>query len=83
MKYVSINFGYMLPAMKRRTSMYLDRDLVDAAAAALGTEKTTETVHEAMREVVARARRRKLAARDLPDLTPEAIEAMRRARASA
>jgi Arc/MetJ family transcription regulator len=72
----------MLRAMKRRTSMYLDRDLVNAAAAALGTKKTTETVHEAMRDVVGRARRRKLAARDLPDLTPEAIEAMRRARVS-
>ena len=46
----------------------------------LGTEQTTETVHAAMRDVVARAKRRRLAARDLPDLTPEAVEEMRKPR---
>jgi Arc/MetJ family transcription regulator len=60
--------------------MNLDFALVSEAAAVLGTEQTTETVHAAMRDVVARARRRRLAARDLPDLTPEAVEEMRQPR---
>jgi Arc/MetJ family transcription regulator len=60
--------------------MNLDFALVSEAAAVLGTEQTTETVHTAMRDVVARARRRRLAARDLPDLTPEAVEEMRQPR---
>jgi len=37
----------------KRTSMFLDRDLVTQAASALGTENVTETVHAAMRHVVA------------------------------
>ncbi len=37
----------------KRTSMFLDRDLVTQAASALGTESVTETVHAAMRHVVA------------------------------
>jgi Arc/MetJ family transcription regulator len=37
----------------KRTSMFLDRDLVSRAASALGTDGVTETVHAAMRHVVA------------------------------
>jgi Arc/MetJ family transcription regulator len=37
----------------KRTSMFLDRDLVEKAAEALGTAGTTETVHAALRQVVA------------------------------
>ena len=37
----------------KRTSMFLDRDLVTQAAGALGTKGVTETVHAAMRHVVA------------------------------
>ena len=37
----------------KRTSMFLDRDLVTRAAGALGTKGVTETVHAAMRHVVA------------------------------
>ena len=37
----------------KRTSMFLDRDLVEQAEAALGTKGVTETVHAAMRQVVA------------------------------
>jgi Arc/MetJ family transcription regulator len=37
----------------KRTSMFLDRDLVMQAASALGTTGATETVHAAMRHVVA------------------------------
>jgi Arc/MetJ family transcription regulator len=60
--------------------MYLDFDLVEATAATLGTARTTDTVHEAMRDVVARSKRNSLARRDLPDLTPEAVEEMRKVR---
>jgi Arc/MetJ family transcription regulator len=64
--------------MVRRTNINLDMDLVDEAARELGTRRTTDTVHQALREVVARARRGRLAQRDFEDLTPEALEAMRR-----
>jgi Arc/MetJ family transcription regulator len=37
----------------KRTSMFLDRELVTQAAGALGTKGVTETVHAAMRHVVA------------------------------
>jgi Arc/MetJ family transcription regulator len=64
--------------MVRRTNINLDMDLVEEAAQELGTHRTTDTVHQALREVVARARRMRLAQRDFDDLTPEALEAMRR-----
>ena len=69
--------------MVRRTNINLDMDLVDQAAEALGTRRTTDTVHEALRDVIARARRIRLAQRDFEDLTPESLEALRRARRSA
>jgi Arc/MetJ family transcription regulator len=56
----------------KRTNINLDMDLVDRAAHELGTERTTDTVHQALREVIARAHRARLA------LTPDALEAMRR-----
>lgn len=69
----------MYPAdVVRRTNINLDMDLVDQAAHELGTRRTTDTVHEALRVVVARARRERLARRDFEDLTPESLEAMRR-----
>lgn len=64
--------------MVRRTNINLDMELVEQAAHELGTERTTDTVHEALREVIARARRTRLAGRDFEDLTPEAVEEMRR-----
>lgn len=54
--------------MKMHTTIDLDRDLVDAAAAVLGTAKTTDTVHAALRYVVARQRRAWLAQRDFSEL---------------
>lgn len=69
--------------MVRRTNINLDMDLVERAAEALGTRRTTDTVHEALRDVIARARRTRLAQRDFEDLTPESLEALRRARRSA
>jgi len=62
----------------KRTNINLDMDLVEQAAQQLGTRRTTDTVHEALRDVVARARRARLAERDFEDLTPESLEAMRR-----
>ena len=54
--------------MKKHTTLDLDRDLVAEAAHALGTTRTTDTVHAALREVVARQRRARLAQRDFSDL---------------
>lgn len=62
----------------RRTNINLDMDLVEQASQALGTRRTTDTVHEALRDVIARARRTRLAQRDFEDLTAESLEAMRR-----
>ena len=62
----------------KRTNINLDRDLVEAAAAVLGTAQTTATVHAALREVVDRAARRRLADRAFTALTPAALEEMRR-----
>jgi Arc/MetJ family transcription regulator len=53
---------------KTHTTLDLDRGLLDEAAAALGTTRTTETVHAALREVVARRRREWLARRDFSEL---------------
>lgn len=68
--------------MKRRTNIILDRELVDEAATFLGTDTATETVHAALREVIALERRRSLARRDFPGLTLARVRAMRRARTS-
>ena len=62
----------------KRTNINLDIDLVQQAADELGTHRTTDTVHAALRDVVARARRARLARRDFADLTPEALDEMRR-----
>ena len=48
----------------RRTNINLDMQLVEQAARELGTRRTTDTVHQALRDVVARARRARLAERD-------------------
>ena len=67
----------------RRTNINLDSELVDAAATILGTTRTTDTVHAALRDVVARAGRERLAQRDYSDLTPDALEELRRPRTRA
>lgn len=64
----------------RRTNINLDKRLVAEAAAVLGTVQTTETVHAALREVVDRAARQRLAAHDFAGLTPEALAALRNPR---
>jgi Arc/MetJ family transcription regulator len=62
----------------KRTNINLDMDLVAQAAHELGTRRTTDTVHEALRAVVARRRRARLAQRDFEGLAPESLDAMRR-----
>lgn len=62
----------------KRTNINLDMELVDQAAHELGTRKITETVHKALRDVVARSHRARLAERDFEDLTPKTVDAMRR-----
>jgi hypothetical protein len=62
--------------MTRRTSLNLDFDLVARAKDVLGTTATTETIHEALREVVRQARIRRLAAHRF-DMTPDQLEQLR------
>ncbi len=69
--------------MRKHTTLDLDQDLVRDAAAALGTTRTTDTVHAALRDVVARRRRALLITHDFEDLTLSALEAMRSARTDA
>jgi Arc/MetJ family transcription regulator len=64
--------------MRRRTSLNLDVDLVAQARDVLGTNGTTDTVHRALEDVVRRARLRELAAETFDDLTPEALDDLRR-----
>jgi Arc/MetJ family transcription regulator len=61
----------------KRTSMNLDRELVREAAEVLGTVGTTETVHEALREVVRIRLRARLMASDFPVPTFEELRRMR------
>ncbi len=53
---------------RTHTTLDLDRELLDEAAKALGTTRTTDTVHAALREVVARRQRAWLARRDFSEL---------------
>jgi Arc/MetJ family transcription regulator len=64
---------------KTHTTLDLDRDLLRDAAEALGTTRTTETVHAALRDVVARRRRAWLARRDFSELEA-ALPSLRNAR---
>lgn len=63
--------------MRRRTTIDLDHELVEKAAAALGTKRIVDTVHRALDEAIARRRRAALAAMPMPDLTPSAVARMR------
>jgi len=53
----------------KRTSMFLDRDLVHEAEEALGTKGPTATVHAAMRAAVEKERRRAATKRFIESLT--------------
>lgn len=67
---------------KTHTTLDLDRDLLRDAAEALGTTRTTETVHAALRDVVARRRRAWLARRDFSELEGS-LSSLRTARVEA
>jgi Arc/MetJ family transcription regulator len=66
--------------MVRRTTINLDADLVAQAREVLHTRNTTDTVHDALRDVVRRARLRRLAEWDLGGTTLEDLKDMRRSR---
>jgi Arc/MetJ family transcription regulator len=53
-------------------------DLVAQARDVLGTNGTTDTVHRALEDVVRRERPRELAAETFDDLTPDALDDLRR-----
>lgn len=68
--------------MVKRTSLNLDFELVHQAAHVLGTDRTTDTIHRALSDVVARDRRRALTAYEFQDLTLESLAEMRTPRAA-
>lgn len=64
----------------KRTNINLDVELVDEAASILGTTRTTDTVHAALRSVIDRTARERLAGRDFVDLTPGVLDGLREPR---
>jgi Arc/MetJ family transcription regulator len=64
----------------KRTTMNLDLDLLEEAAAALGTSRQTETVHAAMTDVVRRRKLEALTRLEFPDMDLEKLKEMRRPR---
>lgn len=66
--------------MVRRTTINLDTELVAEAREVLKTRNTTDTVHDALRDVVRRERLKRLGEWDLEGLTLESIKEMRRSR---
>jgi hypothetical protein len=65
---------------RARTTVILDLDLVHDAGAVLGTERTTDTLHAALRDVVQRERRERLTRLDFPDLTLDGLDRQRSVR---
>jgi Arc/MetJ family transcription regulator len=66
--------------VRRHTTLNLDVRLVEEAQRVLGTTQTTETIHQALQEVVDRDKRRLLLGMGTGDLTPQGLEKMRRSR---
>lgn len=63
-----------------RTTLNVRADLLAEAEAELGTHSHTEAVNEALEEYVATRRLRKLLEMELPDLTLESVQEMRKTR---
>jgi Arc/MetJ family transcription regulator len=63
-------------SMRQHTTVDLDTDLVNEAKEALGTRRTTETIHAALREVIRARNRRRLLELE-SDLTLDQLEKMR------
>jgi Arc/MetJ family transcription regulator len=66
--------------MVRRTTINLDSELVADAREVLKTKNTTDTVHEALRDVIRRDRLRRLGEWDLGGKTLEDLQELRRSR---
>lgn len=72
----------MAPARQkgRRITANIDAELLADAGRVLGTSGPTATLTGALREIVREERIRGLLSHDFSDLTPEALERMRRDR---
>jgi Arc/MetJ family transcription regulator len=69
--------------MLRHTNIDLDTELAEEAADLLGTGRISDTVNAAMRDVIGRAHRRRLAQSDLfDDLQPAEFDVLRQPRAA-
>jgi hypothetical protein len=68
--------------MRKHTTVDLDMDLLGEASVVLETKQINETIHAALREVVAAQRRRRLLELR-PDLTLEGLAEDRRGRTRA
>lgn len=66
--------------MVKRTTINLDSELVAEAREVLHTRNTTDTVHDALRDVVRRERLKRLGEWDLGGKTPEDLKELRRSR---
>lgn len=66
--------------VRHRTTLILPVELLREAEEAVGSTSATETVTLALHELVARRRRERLLAVELPDLTPRSVEELRRSR---
>src|SRR5579859_2296039 len=66
----------------KRTTLNLDIDLIEAARRVFGTKGTTDTIHRALEDAVRRQRLEELLAQDLPSITPQDLEKIRRDRVS-
>ncbi|HSZ13274.1 MAG TPA: type II toxin-antitoxin system VapB family antitoxin [Solirubrobacteraceae bacterium] len=64
----------------KRTTINLDSELVADAREVLHTRNTTDTVHDALRDVVRRERLKRLGEWDLGGMTLEDLKEMRRSR---
>ena len=68
-------------ARVKRTTLNLDRGLLEEAAGVLGTSGMTDTIHAAMSDVIRRRRLEEVTKLEFPDLDLETIKEMRRPRA--
>jgi Arc/MetJ family transcription regulator len=66
--------------MVRRTTINLDSELVAQAREVLKTRNTTDTVHDALRDVIRRERLKRLGEWDLGGKTLEDLMDLRRSR---
>jgi Arc/MetJ family transcription regulator len=63
--------------MIKHTTLNLDSELLEEAKRVLGTSRTTDTIHRALREVINYHKRLRLLEYDFSDLTPETLDEMR------